>query len=101
MFSAAILVETVFKAMGAECIITSANDGKHRADSLHYVGFALDFRTRVLPDDRWHELYDKVRAALPDDYIVILEADHLHIQYQHRSTYLAALSADRKLYGGA
>lgn len=64
-----------------DCVITSGFDGSHKVGSLHYVGRALDFRTyhvasRVLPD-----LRANIADALGFDFDVVLEKDHLHIEY--------------------
>jgi hypothetical protein len=90
MFYAAISVEKICEEFGVPCVITSANDGKHSDDplSLHYDGLALDFRTRDITADRHEAFAERVRGALPPDYYVRLESDHLHIQYKHRNTLL-------------
>ena len=38
-------------AIDFECVVTSANDGRHMAGSLHYAGRAVDLRTRDLHPD--------------------------------------------------
>ena len=49
--------------------------------SMHYVGYALDFRTRHIAVG-WHEkLAKEVRRALTDEYDVVLEKTHLHVEY--------------------
>lgn len=61
--------------------ITSANDGKHMATSLHYKNRALDIRINDLPSS-YHERY---RALIAErcgpEYQVILEKDHIHCEY--------------------
>jgi hypothetical protein len=43
LYAAAVLAPKLF---GDTLLVTSAADGKHRADSLHYVGRAWDLRFR-------------------------------------------------------
>lgn len=74
--------EYVFGQYGITPVITSGNDGTHRANSLHYSGDALDFR-------RWDSdragvtdaILGGLRYYLGDGYDVILESDHVHIEY--------------------
>ena len=86
LFQASIIVEYIFENFGVPCIITSGNDGKHSAKSLHYSGLALDFRTHYEElDGRELELRDTVAAALGKDYDVVLESvglmdEHLHVE---------------------
>ena len=64
--------------------ITSGIDGKHRPKngkiSKHYLGYALDFRIRDFPESltRW---VNQLVRKLGDRYTVLLEIDHIHIQY--------------------
>jgi len=76
------IVASVFaKFNNAECVITSAREGTHMKRSMHYVGYALDFRTRHIAVG-WHEkLAKEVRRALTDEYDVVLEKTHLHVEY--------------------
>jgi hypothetical protein len=46
MVLAAVVVDQEYAKLGVDCWITSGDDGEHRTGSLHYVGKALDFRTR-------------------------------------------------------
>lgn len=59
--------------------ITSANDGKHTVNSLHYVGQAIDIRSRDMHDS------DRVcyflRMSLGKHFDIINEMDHIHIEY--------------------
>ena len=61
--------------------ITSISDSKHGPASLHYVGYAVDIRIRELHNDPKF-LSDALRNALVDDYDVILESNHIHLEYQ-------------------
>ncbi len=61
--------------------ITSISDSKHSSTSLHYVGYAVDLRIRELhttPKD----LVTALTQALPHCYDVILEHNHIHLEYQ-------------------
>lgn len=75
------------KVFGVEMVITSANDGKHKVDSLHYLNKALDIRTKHLPDNKTKlELKNFLQNKLGKDYDVILESlggiqEHIHIEY--------------------
>lgn len=59
--------------------ITSARDGKHMQGSLHYCGLAIDLRIWGLPDP--NAVADRIRRQLDREFDVILESDHLHIEF--------------------
>jgi hypothetical protein len=63
---------------GEESIITSTYEGNHSPSSLHYGNLAVDFR---LPKKRADDLISAIRSHLPKDYDIILESDHIHIEY--------------------
>jgi hypothetical protein len=77
------VVTEVFRNLGFDCVITSAIDRKHKRASLHYVGSALDYSFRWVA-----QAYDKlairdgVKSALGEEYDVVSEADHLHVEWQ-------------------
>lgn len=82
MFDAAIKAEAVFQQAGADLVITSGSDGKHKPTSLHYKGLALDFRTRDLrPPSAVINVAHRLRAALGADFDVVVEGDHIHLEY--------------------
>lgn len=76
------IIFEIYRDFDASPVVTSGVDGVHRPDSLHYRGHALDFRTRhVQPDDRM-ALTAALAAALGDEFDVVLEVDHIHIEFQ-------------------
>ena len=77
-----LAVSSVYKEHGYDLVITSLSDGIHRPDSLHCRGCAVDLRTRHVAGRDIVRLVDAVRTALGSDFDVVLEADHLHIEYQ-------------------
>lgn len=79
MFFAAIVAEEIYHKYGAELVITSANDGKHRPDSLHYRGLALDLRTWQI-SGREQQVANELQQVLGDDFDVIAEANHIHVE---------------------
>ena len=64
-----------------DCVITSANDSKHGPNSLHYKGQALDLRTRHLNGQGLQSVYHKLKESLGEQFDVVLEADHIHIEF--------------------
>lgn len=63
------------------CVITSGSDGKHGPHSLHYCGKALDFRTNNLRGPQVHPVFMELKAALGDQFDVVLEDDHIHVEW--------------------
>jgi len=74
-------IEKIYRRNGLDCTITSCKDGKHKDDSLHYEGNACDFRTRDIPANLVPLIVDQVKRKLGPDFDVILEATHLHVEY--------------------
>ena len=84
LFEMILAVRVAYAKHGKEVVITSGIDGTHSVKSLHYKGRALDFRTRHLTDGERVEVMADLRAALGDDYDVVFEGDHFHIEYDPR-----------------
>lgn len=66
---------------GASCWITSASDSTHGPNSLHYKGKALDLRTKHLRSEQVHPVYTELKAALGGQFDVVLESDHIHVEF--------------------
>ncbi len=81
---AIMVAKDAYKEAGTELVITSLVDGKHSETSLHYTGCAVDIRTRNLPQNFRDYTQIRIRDALTRDYDVVLEKDHIHIEYQPR-----------------
>lgn len=77
--------QRVYDTLNVEMVVTSALDGKHSATSLHYAGAAVDLRINNFPTrDYAKDARDLIAAALPNDFDVILEGNHIHLEYQPR-----------------
>ena len=77
-----MVAERVVTAIGREFIITSVSDGKHGFGSLHYIGMAFDFRTRHMTDAEQEIVKNNLKASLTDEWDVVLESTHFHIEFQ-------------------
>lgn len=63
-------------------VITSANDGKHMTNSLHYKDLAWDLRTNNIPDaGKVEEIARTLRIDLGSDWDIVVEKDHLHCEF--------------------
>lgn len=78
------VADEVYHDYGAELVITSLVDGRHSHTSLHYCGNAVDVRIRNLPPEKQEPVRTEIKARLNKHYDVILEEDHIHIEYQPR-----------------
>ena len=79
-----INLERLFYELGLDCWITSCRDGKHGRGSLHYVGLALDFRTKIIPEPAVKStLVSQLAKSLGRQYDVLLEAEGRHNEHGH------------------
>lgn len=62
-------------------IVTSGLDGVHSAGSLHYYGLALDFGIHPFTSPIVDRIVVDLRLALGNSYDVVLEKDHIHVEY--------------------
>lgn len=81
------IIDSIYKIYaGAECTITSINDGKHKAGSLHYKGKAADVRTKGHPQVAMQRIVKTAKALLDAEFDIVwedvgLDNEHLHIEY--------------------
>lgn len=78
---AVIIANDVYDRHGRELVITSVNDSRHGDDSIHYKGNAIDIRTRYFSLDEKIAVYKEIKQQLTIDFDVVLEKDHIHIEY--------------------
>ena len=64
------------------CTVTSCVEGKHSRGSLHYAGCAIDLRTRDAKPEWIDNALIALKGGLGDDFDVVREPDHIHIEYQ-------------------
>ena len=75
----------VYRKYNTQLVITSAGDSKHSPGSFHYIGLAADIRIRNLPKKSdAKQVADEIRRIAGDNYDVILEKTHIHIEYDAR-----------------
>lgn len=87
---AAQVCTDVMKARSLDAVITAGLDGKHMPGSLHYVGLAFDLRTNGLTPSDCEAVRVEIKSALGDDYDVVLEGDHIHLEFQPKSPYIGS-----------
>lgn len=87
--AAAPVINNIYSQFGYNPIITSGNDSlAHGVNSLHYQNSAWDIRTGDItgwvantPEGTTRDIADAVQAQLGEKYTVILESDHIHLEY--------------------
>jgi hypothetical protein len=62
-------------------VVTSIADGHHGANSLHRFGLAFDVRTYYWGRQTQEEMAKRFQDALGNDFDVVLESDHIHVEY--------------------
>lgn len=81
MAIAVIVVNDVYNNYSKELVITSITDGKHSRNSRHYIGMAIDTRTRYFDDFTKLAVADDIRDRLGKQFFVLVETNHIHIQF--------------------
>ena len=74
--------DTIYNDYGQELTITCGLDGTHSSGSLHYYGLAIDIRTRYFDKATKNAVYIALKQELKNNYIVVLEKTHIHIQWR-------------------
>ena len=77
----------VLRGRDIELVITSVIDGGHSRGSKHYSGNAFDFRIRHMAPSQPEQVRDELSKALAGDYDVVLERDHIHVEYDPKTAY--------------
>jgi hypothetical protein len=78
----AIMVsDHVYTFYGKELVITSIDDSKHGIGTLHGQGYAFDLRTSYFTNNEQLLVSGEIRTKLGDNFDVVLEIDHIHIEY--------------------
>lgn len=65
-----------------EMVVTEATGGVHGRGSLHYTGQAADLRTNTMSKELAAKVVLAIREKLGENYDVVLEADHIHVEFQ-------------------
>ena len=83
-------VANVARDLPLDVTVTAGTDGKHRKDSKHYSGEALDVRTKNFPTRRAkQEFIAAVLLRLGPGYEIFLESEgkpqeHAHLEFDPR-----------------
>ena len=78
------IVREVYQDFGYRAVVTSGIDGTHMKGSLHYTGQAFDFRTQGIAQGDILPLVAHLTEALGNEFDVVLERDHIHIEFDNR-----------------
>jgi hypothetical protein len=72
-----LIANRVWAIEQKELVITSTYEGNHSEGSLHYANLAVDIRRAKNGNTVTSDLIGK----LGDDYDIVLESNHIHIEY--------------------
>lgn len=85
MMVAVIVVNDIMADEGYETVLTSVTDGTHGKGSYHPLGYAFDVRTTgvgvMMSGAKAYLVAKRIREALGSDFDVVVEDDHMHIEY--------------------
>lgn len=88
MLFAHMMIKSIFQSYGYPTIITSGVEGQHNYASLHYVGFALDYRIKHLSDGVAELILSDMKEALTDEFDIVLARTHIHVEFQPKDNHL-------------
>lgn len=78
---AIIVCNDVYREHGYVLCITSVSDSIHMKKSKHELGQAIDIRTRMIPKEGINLIAKEIRNDLTPEFDVVVEIDHIHIEY--------------------
>lgn len=84
------VAEGVLDMYGYDTILTSGTQEKHGDYSRHYLGMAVDIRSKHIAHEKKDEIFAKITARLGDEFKAIWESkgtsiEHFHISYKPRT----------------
>lgn len=79
---ALVIADQVYNDNGKNLVITSLNDSQHSKTSLHYSGAAADLRINYFTKSQSMKVVRDLRTRLNADYDVVLEENHIHLEFQ-------------------
>jgi len=82
ILAARMIASPIWKRHGQQLVITSSTDGGHGEGSSHYRGEAEDYRTHYFDPLSVQGVADELQNALGDEYQVIVEKTHVHVQWK-------------------
>lgn len=88
ILEAMLVVDKVCAIHGVDPVATSILDGTHKTGSLHYQGRAFDLRVRDVIPERRKAFRDALRVALGPEFDVVLEATHVHVEWDPKTAHL-------------
>ena len=80
------IADGIYKQSDFNCVVTSCTEEKEHKDySDHYLGYAIDLRTRYFPNRGFvNQIASQLKDALGDCFLVRVEYNHIHIAYRPR-----------------
>lgn len=85
MMHASLVMMEVCREFGVDCVVTCGIE-EHEHPSFHVYGGGLDYRTRDLEHQARKELFSaSASKRLGDGFDVVLESDHLHVEYDPKT----------------
>lgn len=81
-----MVANQVYEDNDLDLIVTSLmEEGNiHSPNSKHKVGLAADLRINTVASNFWSTLLRQLKFALGKDFDVVLESDHIHIEFDPR-----------------
>ena len=91
MVMASILVHQVFQKYELDMIITAGTEefypnGRriHKEGSLHPEGYALDLRSREVPDACYTKFCSDISESIGSEFQLIQHFTHFHLEFDHK-----------------
>lgn len=76
-----LIAEGVYDSLGVDLVITEVTGSKHQKGSLHYVGLAVDLRSRDFSKEQLPVVLANLRENLGTEFDVVYEQDHVHVEF--------------------
>jgi predicted Rdx family selenoprotein len=80
---AILVAQEVYSRFDYDFVVTSITEGVHGKDSLHYSGNAVDLRTKNAGIGlvQAEMIAKSIREQLTPDFDVVVEPDHIHLEW--------------------